>query len=116
MQKFFLTITNEQRDELKDHFIKNGYSVTWESDDVISVDDEETSYIATILYDHYIPFTDDENEQWFGSREMKKKIDTIYNLAREVLDMSEDIGEYSFEESEILDELANIVSVYNNYL
>lgn len=112
--KLFLTITNEQRMELKEHLKMNGYSVEWETDDVIDVDEEEISYVATILYDRYIPFTNNENEQWFGNKEIKTKIDILYNLAREILDMSEDVGEYTDEENEMLDEIANIINTYEN--
>jgi len=114
MVRLYLTITDEQRTELKEHLSMNGYDVEWITDDVIEVDEEEKSYVATILYDRYIPFTDDVNEQWFGDREMKKKIDIIYNLARKVLDMSGDIGEYSDDENEVLDELANVIDIYEN--
>lgn len=114
MKRLYLTITNEQREELKEHFQMNGYSVEWETDDVIAVDEEEISYIGTILYDHYVPFTDNANEQWFGDKEMKKKVDIIYSLAREILDMNEDMGEYSDEENEVFDELANVVNIYEN--
>lgn len=114
MERLFLTITNEQRTELKEHLEMNGYSIEWETDDVISVDEEEIDYVATILYDRYIPFTDDVNEQWFGNRKIKTKVDILYNLAREILDMSEDIDEYTDEENEMLDEIANVINVYKN--
>lgn len=114
MKRLFLTITNEQRVKLEKHLEMNGYSVEWETDDVINVDEEEISYVKTILYDRYIPFTDDINEQWFGSREIKTKVDTLYNLAREILDMSGDIADYTDEENEILDEIANVIIIYEN--
>ena len=114
MIRLFLTITNEQMTELKNHLEMNGYSVEWETDDVINVDEEEIDYVKTILYDRYIPFTDDVNEQWFGDREIKHKVDMLYNLAREILDMSGDYGEYTDEENEVLDEIANVITIYEN--
>lgn len=114
MIRLFLTITNEQRVELKEHLEMNGYSVEWETDDVISVDEEEVDYVATILYDRYIPFIDNPDEQWFGDKEIKNKVDILYNLAREILDMSGDIGEYADEENEMLDEIANVINIYEN--
>ena len=110
----YLTITDRQRDELKNHLEMNGYSVDWETDDVINVDDEELSYINTILLDRYIPFTDDINEQWFGDRKVKSKIDIFYNLAREISDTIEDYGKYTDEEVEMLEEVANVITVYEN--
>ena len=114
MIRLFLTITYEQSLELKHHLDMNGYSVEWETDDVISVDEEEIAYVKTILCDRYISFTDDVNEQWFGNREIKHKIDILYNLAGEILDMSEDIGDYTDEENEMLDEIANVINTYRN--
>ena len=56
MVRIFLTITKEQMDELKNHLLMNGYSVDWETDDVIAVDVEEVSYIETILNDRGIKY------------------------------------------------------------
>lgn len=110
--RLFLTITDEKRERFKEHLKMNGYSVEWETDNVIDVDEEELSYVKTILLDRYIPFTDDLTEQWFGDIKIKHKIDVIYNLAREVIDSSKDIGEYDDTEKEMLDEITNVVDIY----
>lgn len=42
--------------ELKEHLCYNGYDVDWESDDVITVDEDEVAYVKTILRDRGIEF------------------------------------------------------------
>jgi hypothetical protein len=44
--------------ELKEHLYYNGYHVDWESDDVITVDEDEVSYVKTILRDRGIGFVE----------------------------------------------------------
>lgn len=113
--RLYLTIRDQaQRDELKEHLERNGYNVGWISDDVIEVDEEEKAYIAGILYDRFIPFTDNINEQWFGNKEMKKMLDIFYSVAREIMSLTEDIGEYSDEENEVIEEVANVINIYEN--
>lgn len=112
MVRLYLTLTNEQREELKEHLSMNGYNVEWVTDDVIEVDEEEKAYVTTILYDRYISFTDNKNEQFFGDDEVKSKIDTFYNLAEEILCSIGDICDYSDEENKMIEEIANVVNIY----
>lgn len=114
MYRLYLTITEEEREELKQHLYMNGYYVEWETDDVISVSEEEISYVKTILYDRNIGFTDDIIEVPFGNMEIKHKVDKMVKLAKEIMELVEDCGEYSEEENEMLDEVANVISTYKN--
>lgn len=59
MIRLYLTITNWQMDELKEHLYYNGYYVEWETDDVIAVDEDEVAYVKTILRDRGIEFTEE---------------------------------------------------------
>mgnify|MGYP000198134712 FL=1 len=42
--------------ELKEHLYYNGCHVDWESDDVITVDEDEVAYVKTILRERGIGF------------------------------------------------------------
>ena len=54
--QIFLSITHSQMQELKEHLYFNGYHVDWETDDVITVDEDEVDYVKTILRDRGIGF------------------------------------------------------------
>ena len=56
MIRLFLSITHSQMQELKEHLYFNGYHVDWETDDVITVDENEVAYVKTILRDRGIGF------------------------------------------------------------
>lgn len=56
MIRLFLSITRSQMQELKEHLYFNGYHVDWETDDVITVDEDEVAYVKTILRDRGIGF------------------------------------------------------------
>lgn len=56
MIRLFLSITYSQMQELKEHLYFNGYHVDWETDDVITVDEDEVVYVKTILRDRGIGF------------------------------------------------------------
>ena len=56
MIRLYLSITHTQMLELKEHLCYNGYDVDWESDDVITVDEDEVAYVKTILRDRGIGF------------------------------------------------------------
>ena len=56
MISLFLSITYSQMQELKEHLYFNGYHVDWETDDVITVDEDEVAYVKTILRDRGIGF------------------------------------------------------------
>lgn len=56
--RLYLSITHSQMAELKDHLYYNGYHVDWETDDVISVDEDEAAYVKTILHDRGIGFSE----------------------------------------------------------
>ena len=56
MIRLFLSITHSQMQELKEHLYFNGYHVDWETDDVITVDEDEVAYVKTILRDRGIEF------------------------------------------------------------
>ena len=56
MIRLFLSITHSQMQELKEHLYFNGYHVDWETDDVITVDEDEAAYVKTILRDRGIGF------------------------------------------------------------
>ena len=58
MIRLFLLITHHQMQELKEHLYYNGYHVHWETDDVITVDENEVAYVKTILCDRGIGFTE----------------------------------------------------------
>ena len=58
MIRLYLSITQTQMRELKEHLYYNGYHVDWESDDVITVDEDEVSYVKTILRDRGIGFVE----------------------------------------------------------
>ena len=112
--RLYLTTTEEQEQELYEHLLMNGYNVEWETNDVISVDEEEISYIKTILFDRNIGFTDDLSEVPFGNMQIKHKLDKMCNIAKEIMELIEDYGEYSDEENEMLDEVANVINTYKN--
>ena len=56
MIRLFLSITHSQMQELKEQLYFNGYHVDWETDDVITVDEDEVAYVKTILRDRGIGF------------------------------------------------------------
>ena len=56
MIRLFLSITHSQMQELKEYLYFNGYHVDWETDDVITVDEDEVAYVKTILRDRGIGF------------------------------------------------------------
>ena len=56
MIRLFLSITHSQMQELKEHLYFNGYHVDWETDDVITVDEDEVAYVKTFLRDRGIGF------------------------------------------------------------
>ena len=56
MIRLFLSITYSQMQELKEHLYFNGYHVDWETDDVITVDEDEVAYVKTMLRDRGIGF------------------------------------------------------------
>ena len=56
MIRLFLSITHSQMQELKEHLYFNGYHVDWETDDVITGDEDEVAYVKTILRDRGIGF------------------------------------------------------------
>lgn len=58
MIRLFLSITYSQMQELKEHLYYNGYYVDWETDDVITVNEDEATYVKTILRDRGIGFTE----------------------------------------------------------
>lgn len=82
MCRLFLLIKNEQRKELKNHLIMNRYHVKWETDNIISVDEDEIDYVKTILHDRNIQFSDtilNQNKQPIKT-EMTKKDKTKQTL------------------------------------
>lgn len=58
MIRLYLSITHSQVEELREHLRYNGYHVDWETDDVITVDENEVDYVKTILCDRGIGFTE----------------------------------------------------------
>ena len=58
MIRLFLSITHSQMQELKEHLYFNGYHVDGETDDVITVDEDEVAYVKTILRDRGIGFVE----------------------------------------------------------
>lgn len=56
MVRLFLTLQQEQREELKEHLQMNGYCVNWLTPDIIDVDEDEEDWVKTILYDRKIRF------------------------------------------------------------
>ena len=58
MVRLFLSLTHYQMRELKEHFFYNGYHVDWETDDVITVDEDEVEEVKTILRDEGIGFAE----------------------------------------------------------
>lgn len=56
MVRIFLTITREQMDELKNHLLLNGYSVSFETENLIKVDENEMYEVKTILEDRDIEY------------------------------------------------------------
>lgn len=56
MIRLFLSLSRSQMQELKEHLSYNGYHVDWETDDVITVDEDEVAYVKTILQDRGIGF------------------------------------------------------------
>lgn len=58
MVRLYLSITYPQMEELREHLLYNGYHVDWETDDVITVDEEEVAYVKTILRDRGIGFSE----------------------------------------------------------
>lgn len=59
MIRLYLTVNSEQSSELYNHLYYNGYNVDWETDDVITIDEEEYEYIKTILNDRGIEFEEE---------------------------------------------------------
>lgn len=58
MVRLYLSITEAQREELKEHLELNGYAVEWEKNGVILVDEDEIAYVKTILHDRMIGFAE----------------------------------------------------------
>ena len=56
MIRLFLSITHSQMQELKEHLYFNGYHVDWETDNIITIDEDEVAYVKTILRDRGIGF------------------------------------------------------------
>ena len=52
----FLTLQQEQREELREHLQMNGYCVNWLTPDIIDVDEDEEDGVKTILYNRKIRF------------------------------------------------------------
>ena len=59
MVRLYLSLTYSQIQELKEHLRYNGYHVDWETDDVISVDEDEADYVKTILSDRGIGYSEE---------------------------------------------------------
>ena len=59
MVRLHLSLTSYQERELKEHFFYNGYHVNWESDDVITVDEDEVHYVKSILRGEGIGFVEE---------------------------------------------------------
>jgi len=110
MTRLYLTITRLQREEIKNYFLDNGFNVEWETDDVIAVSDEELEKVKDVLYEHYIPYSNGRSGVWANDLEIRPRVDFIYVLAREVLDKNNTTP--TKDEEEILDNLLNIVNVY----
>ena len=63
----FCGLKKETREELKEHLVMNGYSAKWKSYNILMVDEEEISYVETILSDRNInkynkTYIEDEEE------------------------------------------------------
>ena len=56
MVTLYLSITYSSYVELKYHLYYNGYHVIWHSQDKIEVDEDEVTYVKTILRDRGIGF------------------------------------------------------------
>ena len=110
----YLTITEEKRDSVIKEFKKQNIDVDWETDDVITIDENDGSKISAILCENEVPFTSDQNELPFGNIFIKEKIDNIYLLSKKVMEGIGDCSEYTDEENEMLDEIANVINVYQN--
>lgn len=110
--KLYLTLSDEQRLELINHLVMNRYQVKLETPDIIVVPEEEIYEVQTILQDRNIGYTDDINEVPFKNMELKRKVDTIYSLAKEVMELAGDISEYPDDEFEILGEIGNVLNAY----
>ena len=55
-------------------------------------------------------------EKFFGSDKMKAKIDALYNLAKQIVDESKDIGFYSDEEAEVLQVITSVTTAYKEHI
>ena len=110
----YLTITKEKRDSVIEKFKEQNIKVCWETDDVITIDENDGSKISAILCENEVPFTSDKNELPFGNIFIKEKIDNIYLLSKKVMEGIGDCSEYTDEENEMLDEIANVINVYQN--
>lgn len=58
MIRLYLSISYSQTKDMKEHFNSNGYHVDWESDDIITVDEDEAAYVKTILEENGIGFSE----------------------------------------------------------
>lgn len=58
MIRLYLSISYSQMKDVKEHFYLNGYHVDWESDDIITVDEDEAAYVKTILEENGIGFSE----------------------------------------------------------
>lgn len=56
MIKIYMSLPYHLYVELRDHLSFNGYKVIWHSQECIEVDEEDLSYVKTILYDRGITF------------------------------------------------------------
>jgi hypothetical protein len=55
-----------------------------------------------------------DNYTPFGDITVMHMIDALYRSSREILDRTGDIGEYTDDENEILDEISNFINAYRN--
>lgn len=56
----------------------------------------------------------EETETAFGDQMLAKKIDEIFKLSMEAMLIVKDVGEYTDDENEVLDELVNFINAYKN--
>ena len=55
-----------------------------------------------------------DKEVAFGNAELKSRVDAMCKLANEIMGMSKDISEYTDDENNVLDEIANFINAYHN--
>ena len=55
-----------------------------------------------------------QKESAFGSVAIKEKVDAMFKLGSEIMDLSGDIEEYFDDENEVLNEIANFINIYKN--